>query len=263
VRLPADLSRDLNRIRMVKDPSYRVTHFDRPITYGVMLKHVMLRRMEALFYRRCSDGMIARISENGVPREAVAGLRERGCIIVFLHQPFILLALPMLCSHGVVLNTLPLSPSVTRFKTRLLAAWPRNYRRIPYEPVMALKKITERLKAGECALLAADGRKGKHHLTVKFGSGTFQTPRGIYDLARATGAPIVPVLLRLRPFPALPGFDLKVGDPWTMKKAPEEELDRIEGLFSWYFNHLRVQPHMWKRIANFKNSPASPPRVAS
>jgi lauroyl/myristoyl acyltransferase len=263
VRLPANLSRDLNRIRMVKDPSFRVTHFDRPITYGIMLKHIMLRRMEALFYSHCSDGMIARITGNGVAREAVARLRERGGIIVFVHQPFVLLALAMLCANGVVLNTLPLTPSVSRFKARLLAAWPRNYRRIPYQPVMALKKITERLKAGECVFLAADGRKGKHHLTVKFGNGTSQTPRGIYELARATGAPIVPVLLRLRPFPAVPGFDLEVGDPWTMEKAPEEELERIEGLFSWYFNHLREQPYMWKRIANFKYSPASPPREAS
>jgi hypothetical protein len=262
VKLAGRFSKEVDCIRMLKDPSYRVTHFDEPITNGIMLKHVFLRRMEILCYRHCSDGRISRIAEAGVDRDTLAGL-QGGSIIVFFHQPFVHFVLPMLGANGVVINTLPIAPSVSKFKARLLKVWPQNYRRIPYRPVIALKKLMERLKAGDCVLLAADGRIGQHHLTVKFGNGAIKTPRGIYELSEITGAPIVPVLLRLRPFPSLPGFDLKVGTSCAIEKAPEEELEKIESLFSWYFGHLREQPYMWKRIADPRFALAPSPQAAS
>jgi len=257
------LFKDINRLRMVKDPRYRVTQFDQPISYGVMLKHVLLKRMERLYYRHCGGRQLARMGQAAANRGTLASLQGGGSIVVFLHQPFVHFILPILCANGIHISTLPRQPSFTKLAARLSKIWPGHYRRIPYRPVISIKKLMERLKADDCVVLAADGRIGQHYLTAKFGNGFIETPRGIYDLSRITGAPIVPVLLRLRPFPSFIGFDLRVGVPCAIKRSPEEELDKIERMFSWFFGHLSEQPYMWTRIANIRYALALPPRATS
>ena len=96
--------------------------------------------------------------------------------------------------------------------------------------------------------MAADGNAGKNFFDVPFGTGSLKTPRGIYSLSHETGAPIVPLFLKLNKLKPFPSFTLLIGKEYQINDTPEKEIKKIESIIKWFYDRIEEQPYMWNKI---------------
>jgi lauroyl/myristoyl acyltransferase len=221
-----------------------------PVSKKILIKNQILQLIQTLYYQALRERHFKIIHKSCINTDALFSLPRNKTIFLFFHQPFVRYLPVWFSEKGFTLHVLgnrkrikplPYFISVLESESR--------YHRYHYNPVITLKILLDLLNKGEIVLLAADGRLGKHFMKVKFGERTLQTPRGIYMLAQAAGAFIVPVFMRLKRIIPSPKFELLIGDRYQFKGSPEEEIEKIESIFSWYYFNVIEQPHMWMRIA--------------
>jgi acyl carrier protein len=232
--------------RVLKGPRYIINHFEHPIGYRTLAKHLLLGAIEKFLAIRLEERHLPFIRRSLARGTDLSPLRGEKSIFLFMHQPFLDYLLVVLRDLGRPLNTLVRGRSGPEF----LGHEPRiDYHRHVYRPLVSLAALRGGLLAGENVLLAADGLLGRHHIEVRFGQGKITTPRGIYELSRSTGTRIVPLFLEQRRWLPLPAFEIRMGDGCVIEHTPESEIGKIEKIFAWYYAQFSRQPHLWKRIA--------------
>jgi lauroyl/myristoyl acyltransferase len=241
----------------MKKTRTRVNHFEYPITCQIRAKHALLKLFETFYYAQLEGKHIPFIQGSFVNSEALLRQPKQGNIFIFQHQPFIHYLVVLLCVNGFPINSLVRGHSRPPKFIRDLGER-INYHRYVYAPLITIKKLRERLLEGENVLIAADGKK-HHHLMVRFGRAKLATPKGPYMLSRITGAPIVPLCLKLRGMLPFPRFEVRVGERYFMEDTPEAEIEKIEAIFSWYYSQLSKQPYMWNKIGWQRNGQAADP----
>lgn len=242
----------LKRRRLLKGlrgTRYAVDHFEHPIGYRTIAKHILVKTLEIFFYSRLRGRHVPFIRRS-FTNEAVAKLPGGPRIFVFLHQPFIHYLSALLCGKGFAVNALGRGDYCPDFIRQM--AETESYTRHAYKPVTAFRDLRDRLSKGESLLLAADGRAGLHYLDVRFGRGSVATPKGIYMLSLVSGAGIVPVFLHLKGVFPFPRFEIRIGPDYIIEGPPEDEIQKIGAIFSWFFEQCSKQPYMWSRIADPK-----------
>ena len=240
------LKKKRSLILLLKSPRYGIDHFEHPINYRIMGKHVLLGMFQQFLYGYLDGRHLSFIRRSVRNGDDLSSLRREKSILVFMHQPFMNYLLAAICELGIPLNTLVrrrFCPEVVRH----LENHTKYYRHV-YKPLVSFRKLQEKLLEGESVLLAADGQLGKHHIEVRFGRGKITTPKGIYDLSRSTGTRIVPLFLALKRCLPFPAFEIRRGENYFIHNAPESEIEKIEEIFAWYYAHMSRQPYMWKRI---------------
>jgi lauroyl/myristoyl acyltransferase len=228
----------------------RRNFFDYPLSKKVLIKKQILKHVETLYYKFLTEQHFNLINRSCINIDALSSLPRNKTIFLFFHQPFVRYLSLWFSEKGFVVHAVGKRKRITPYPyfVSILESQSKHYSYY-YKPLITLKILLDLLNKGEIILLAADGRLGKHFIPVKFGNGTLKTPRGIYMLGQATGAYIVPVFIRLRRTMPSPKFELLVGDSYQFQGSPEEEIEKIESIFSWYYFNVIEQPYMWKRIA--------------
>lgn len=228
----------------------RRNFFDYPLSKKMLIKMQSLNNLEALYYKLLTEKHFNLINRSCINIDALSSLPRKKTIFLFFHQPFIRYLPVWFSEKGFIVHALGKRKRITPYPyfVSVLESQAKHYSYY-YNPVITLKILLDLVNKDEIVLLAADGRVGKHFIPVKFGKGTLKTPRGIYMLGQATGAFIVPVFIRLRRTMPSPKFELLIGDSYRFQGTPEQEIEKIESIFSWYYFNVMEQPYMWKRIA--------------
>lgn len=111
----------------------------------------------------------------------------------------------------------------------------------PNRAAYALRRCLDRLRAGVPVVVAIDGRVGTSTLPVPCLGRAVRFRRGAFMLARATGAPIVPVLVRWQPDRLSIGLDVDSPLlPGGLQNADEHELAAAAG--RWLNARLTAEP---------------------
>jgi lauroyl/myristoyl acyltransferase len=225
-------------------------YFGNTIGRKTLIKHFWLRLLQKFFYNHINENNFSLICRSCENIDILSSLNNRKTIFLFMHQPFVKYLPVWLCEKGFTVNSLvmgrkkPYPHFISVLQKRF-----SNYDRFFYRPLLTLKSLQEKLDQGENVLLAADGKAGKHFIDIKFGGGTLKTPRGIYVLSQSTGASIVPLFLYLKQIFPFPKFEIRAGKGYQSRDVPENEIDKIESIFSWFYRNIKEQPYMWTRIA--------------
>lgn len=239
-------------IGQLKSINYTIDHFGEPISHRILFKTVLLSSIELFYYNYLNGKHLPFIRKSCRNSEILKTLPDRQNILLFMHQPFMRYLPVWLCGHGFTVNSLipKKTTFIPGFSVGLQSAG--KYHRLHYRPIITLQKIRDKLLQGECLFVAAEGRIGKSHLQVRFGCGTITTPKGIYVLGQATKSPITPVFLRITDLFPFPRFEIRLGETFVMDSAPEDEIHKINSMFSWYYDQFRASPHLWKKIASYR-----------
>jgi len=122
---------------------------------------------------------------------------------------------------------------------------------------MAALDLLERLRGGGMVGMQLDRAVGSSFASVPFCGARLKMPRGPARLARASGAPIVPVFAL---FAEGGGYELVVEEPVDPRGITEEELQmRLAAVLE---RHVRARPEQWLMMQDPWDDGAPPGRPA-
>lgn len=238
-------------IFQLKSQNYAINHFSQPISYLMVARTILLSSLERFYYNYLDEKHLHFIRKSCINSEILKTLPEHQNILLFMHQPFMRYLPVWLCDQGfTIYSLLPRKTSFMSGFSRGLQSTGK-YHRLHYRPIITVQKIRDKLIRGESLFVAAEGRIGKSHLRVPFGYGTITTPKGIYVLSQVTKSPITPVFLWPKNLFPFPRFEIRLGTTFVMTAPPENEIHKINSMFSWYYDQFRTRPYLWKKIASY------------
>jgi KDO2-lipid IV(A) lauroyltransferase len=162
------------------------------------------RHIETFFFGRLTGRDLDRIVEaRGIEHVDAALTRGRGAILLLAHFGSFLLPLPFLGHRGYRVNQVTGRQRHGSLPAERFWEWRRREAaKLPVQFIQVgafLRPLYAALKRNELAAIAFDGRDGAVWETVNFFGLPVRFSPGPFDLARRTGAAIIPTFMIRRP----------------------------------------------------------------
>ena len=169
------------------------------ITKRSFLNHYM-RQVETLYFGALTKKKIDQIMQvEGLENLNKAMSKGRGVVLLLSHFGSFLLPLPYLGYRGYRINQVTgIQRHGSRFSEKVWEWRRREASKLPVKFIQVgkiLRPMYEVLGKNEILAIAFDGRDGSKWVPVKFFAGKALFSSGVFELARRTGAVIIPTFV--------------------------------------------------------------------
>jgi KDO2-lipid IV(A) lauroyltransferase len=199
--------------------------YDMPVVTNKSFDNYFKRHVETFFFGRLGRKKIEKVVEvEGIEHIDAALSKGKGVILLLAHSGSFLLPLPFLGYRGYRVNQVTGRQTYGSFAAARFWDWRRREAsRLPVQFIQVgtfLRPLYNALQRNEIVAIAFDGRDATTWAIVDFFGVPLRFSTGPFDLARRTGAEIIPTFMIRRDDDT---HKLVLGPPFRLSDEPDKQ----------------------------------------